>query len=52
MHLTSPLVIGATVDLRDGFVGCMRALVLNGVNIDLQVRKELANLARASKAKV
>ena len=37
MLLTSGLFIGANQDSSDGFVGCMRALVLNGVNIDLQV---------------
>ena len=36
MLLTSGLFIGANQDSSDGFVGCMRALVLNGVNIDLQ----------------
>jgi len=36
MLLDSGLFIGATRDFSDGFVGCMRALVLNGVNIDLQ----------------
>merc|ERR1712156_1285192 len=36
MLLDSGLFVGATRDFSDGFVGCMRALVLNGVNIDLQ----------------
>lgn len=35
MLLDSNLFIGATRDFSDGFVGCMRALVLNGVIIDL-----------------
>jgi len=33
--LTSPLYVGATKDWSDGFVGCLRALVLNGVPVDL-----------------
>ncbi|CAM6031990.1 unnamed protein product, partial [Sphagnum compactum] len=36
LHLTSELVIGSTVDYRDGYVGCMRALLLNGVMTDLR----------------
>ena len=52
MLLDSGLFVGATRDFSDGFVGCMRALVLNGVNIDLQVRKGLVNLARVSIAKI
>lgn len=36
LQLTSPLVIGATVDYRDGFVGCIRALLLNGQPQDLR----------------
>lgn len=38
LHLTSRLALGATIDYRDGFTGCMRALLLNGLLIDL--RKE------------
>jgi len=34
--LTSDLVIGSTVDYRDGYVGCIRALLLNGELIDLR----------------
>lgn len=30
------MVIGATIDYRDGFTGCMRALLLNGQLIDLK----------------
>lgn len=30
------MVIGATIDYRDGFTGCMRALLLNGQLIDLR----------------
>jgi contactin associated protein-like 2 len=33
--LTSPLYIGATKEWSDGYVGCLRALVLNGVPVDL-----------------
>ncbi|CAH1403187.1 unnamed protein product [Nezara viridula] len=36
LHLTSPLVVGSTVDYRDGFTGCIRAMLLNGVPIDLR----------------
>jgi len=31
----SKLYVGATKDLGDGYVGCLRALVLNGVPVDL-----------------
>jgi len=33
--LTSKLYVGATKELTDGYVGCLRALVLNGVAVDL-----------------
>lgn len=36
LHLTSDLVVGSTVDYRDGFVGCIRALLLNGQLMDLR----------------
>ncbi|BES95349.1 Hypothetical protein NTJ_08158 [Nesidiocoris tenuis] len=36
LHLTSPLVIGSTVDYRDGYVGCIRALLLNGQSVDIR----------------
>lgn len=36
LYLTSELAIGATLDYQDGFVGCIRALLLNGVLIDLK----------------
>lgn len=36
LHLTSELVIGASTDYRDGYTGCIRALILNGVLIDLR----------------
>ena len=32
---SSKLYVGATKEYTDGFVGCMRALVLNGVPVDL-----------------
>jgi len=35
MNLDSGLYVGATKDLSDGYVGCMRALILNGVIVDL-----------------
>ena len=31
---------GATVDYRDGYVGCIRALLLNGQLIDLRSHAE------------
>ncbi|XP_033339316.1 neurexin-4 isoform X1 [Megalopta genalis] len=36
LHLTSDLVVGATTDFRDGYVGCIRALLLNGQLQDLR----------------
>nr|NVI76536.1 neurexin IV [Cucujiformia] len=36
LHLTSELVIGANVEYRDGFTGCIRALLINGEHIDLR----------------
>ncbi|XP_015588333.1 neurexin-4 isoform X1 [Cephus cinctus] len=36
LHLTSDFVVGATTDYRDGFVGCIRALLLNGQLQDLR----------------
>lgn len=36
LFLNSDLVIGATTDYRDGFVGCVRALLLNGQLVDLK----------------
>ncbi|XP_075231156.1 neurexin-4 [Lycorma delicatula] len=36
LHLTSDLVIGSTIDYTDGFVGCIRALLLNGQPINLR----------------
>ena len=43
MLLNADLYVGAKGDLTDGFVGCMRALVLNGVVVDLlgEARKGL-----------
>ncbi|KAI1289291.1 Neurexin-4 [Halotydeus destructor] len=35
LQLTSQLIIGATVDYREGFVGCIRSLLLNGQFVDL-----------------
>ncbi|XP_042220113.1 neurexin-4-like isoform X3 [Homarus americanus] len=40
IYLDSDFVVGATVDYRDGFVGCIRALVLNGELQDLRGRAE------------
>ncbi|KAK0157552.1 hypothetical protein PV328_011281 [Microctonus aethiopoides] len=36
LHLTSDLVIGATTKYRDGYVGCIRSLLLNGKLQDLR----------------
>ncbi|XP_012266909.1 neurexin-4 isoform X2 [Athalia rosae] len=36
LHLTSDLVIGATTDYRDGYVGCIRSLLLNGKLQDIR----------------
>ena len=35
MILTSKLFLGATKDYKNGFVGCIQALILNGVPVDL-----------------
>ncbi|XP_067118994.1 neurexin-4 isoform X3 [Centruroides vittatus] len=34
-HFTSNLVIGASIDYREGYVGCIRAFMLNGKMVDL-----------------
>jgi hypothetical protein len=36
LHLTSDFSLGAALDTRDGYVGCIRALLLNGKLIDLR----------------
>lgn len=36
LFLTSELVIGATVDYRDGYTGCIRAFMINGQLVDLR----------------
>lgn len=36
MELTKPLTVGAAVDHRDGYVGCMRSLRVNGVLMDMR----------------
>ncbi|XP_051175571.1 neurexin-4 isoform X1 [Leptopilina boulardi] len=36
LHLTSDLIVGANEDYRDGYVGCIRALLLNGQLQDLR----------------
>ncbi|XP_055611113.1 neurexin-4 isoform X3 [Uranotaenia lowii] len=36
LYLTSELIVGASIDYRDGFVGCIRALLLNGNQVDLR----------------
>ncbi|CAK1542832.1 unnamed protein product [Leptosia nina] len=36
LHLTTSLVLGASIERKDGFVGCMRALLLSGKPVDLR----------------
>ncbi|XP_017763103.1 PREDICTED: neurexin-4 isoform X1 [Eufriesea mexicana] len=36
LHLTSEFVVGASTDYRDGYVGCIRAFLLNGQLQDLR----------------
>ncbi|XP_050681113.1 neurexin-4 [Leptidea sinapis] len=36
LSLTTALALGATLDRKDGFVGCVRALLLNGRPVDLR----------------
>lgn len=36
LYLTSNLVLGASVEYRDGYTGCIRAFLLNGQHIDLR----------------
>ncbi|XP_065156246.1 neurexin-4 isoform X1 [Atheta coriaria] len=36
LHLTSELMLGATTDYRDGFTGCIRSFLINGVHVDLR----------------
>ena len=36
LNLTKPLTVGAAVDHRDGYVGCMRGLRVNGVLMDMR----------------
>jgi len=40
LNLDSPLVIGGAVDYTEGFVGCMRALLVNGEMMDLRGKVE------------
>ena len=40
LDLTKPLTVGAAVDHRDGFVGCMRSLRVNGVLMDMRGQLE------------
>ncbi|KAL1514303.1 hypothetical protein ABEB36_003581 [Hypothenemus hampei] len=53
IHLTSDLVIGASTDYRDGFTGCMRALLINGKHINLRdyARKNLYGIAEGCQGK-
>ncbi|XP_018363259.1 PREDICTED: neurexin-4 isoform X2 [Trachymyrmex cornetzi] len=36
LHLTSDFVVGSTIDFKDGYVGCIRSLLLNGQLQDLR----------------
>ena len=36
LELTKPLTVGAAIDHRDGYVGCMRGLRVNGVLMDMR----------------
>ena len=36
LNLTKPLTVGAAVDHRDGYVGCMRGLRVNGELRDMR----------------
>ncbi|XP_077561755.1 neurexin-4 [Haemaphysalis longicornis] len=38
LHLPGSLVIGASVDYREGFVGCLRAFMVNGQPLHLRER--------------
>lgn len=40
MELSSELFLGATTDFREGYVGCMRAVTVNGVILDLKAAVE------------
>ncbi|KAK4300982.1 hypothetical protein Pmani_026854 [Petrolisthes manimaculis] len=40
IHLESDFIVGATVEYLDGFVGCIRAVILNGELQDLRGRAE------------
>lgn len=40
LYLTSEFVLGAAFDYRDGYVGCIRALLLNGQMVDLKSRAQ------------
>ena len=35
LHLTTHFVIGATTEYREGYVGCLRSLLINGRSIEL-----------------
>lgn len=38
LHLPGQLVIGASVDYKEGYVGCLRAFMVNGEPLNLRVR--------------
>jgi contactin associated protein-like 2 len=37
IHLTTDLFVGSSTDYRDGYVGCLRSLLVNGVMFDLKM---------------
>ncbi|XP_021952537.1 neurexin-4 isoform X2 [Folsomia candida] len=41
IYLTSDLYLGATIESRDGYVGCIRSLLVNGLMFDLKQAGEL-----------
>ena len=40
IELTSELYIGSNVEYREGYVGCMRAVTINGIMLDLKTAVE------------
>ncbi|CAL8121658.1 unnamed protein product [Orchesella dallaii] len=40
IELHSELYVGSGVDFRDGYVGCLRALMVNGIMLDMKVAAE------------
>ncbi|XP_026321952.1 neurexin-4 isoform X2 [Hyposmocoma kahamanoa] len=53
LQLSTGLVLGAALDRKDGFVGCLRALLLNGRAVDLRAhaRRGLYGVAEGCRGK-